>query len=77
MLGWATPAARDYRSESATDEFNDKRWGHTRGKPLSAEDKKKVADFSATFASLSRPGHAAATHALSPEFWAWVEANGG
>lgn len=35
--GWATPAARDYRSESATDEFNEKRWGHSRGKPLSAE----------------------------------------
>lgn len=34
---WATPAARDYRSESATDEFNAKRWGHKRGKPLSAE----------------------------------------
>jgi hypothetical protein len=34
---WATPAARDYRSESATDEYNQKRWSHTRGKPLSAE----------------------------------------
>lgn len=34
---WATPAARDWRSESATDQFNDKRWAHTRGKPLSAE----------------------------------------
>ena len=35
--GWATPAARDYRSEEATDEFNRKRWGHSRGKPLSAQ----------------------------------------
>jgi len=35
--GWATPAARDYRSESATEEFNRERWGHPRGKPLSAE----------------------------------------
>ena len=35
--GWPTPASRDYRSESATDEFNDKRWNHPRGKPLSAE----------------------------------------
>ena len=34
---WATPTARDYRSESATDEYNVKRWGHSRGKPLSAE----------------------------------------
>ncbi len=35
--GWATPAARDFRSESATDEFNRKRWAHPRGKPLSAQ----------------------------------------
>lgn len=34
---WATPAARDYHSESATDVFNDKRWSHSRGKPLSAQ----------------------------------------
>ena len=34
---WATPAGRDYRSESATEEFNEKRWNHSRGKPLSAE----------------------------------------
>lgn len=33
--GWATPAARDYRSESATDEFNAERDAHPRGKPLS------------------------------------------
>lgn len=34
---WPTPTARDYRSESATDEFNERRWGDSRGKPLSAE----------------------------------------
>ena len=34
--GWPTPAARDWRSELATDEFNLKRWAHPRGKPLSA-----------------------------------------
>lgn len=37
LTGWATPAARDYRSESATDSYNAKRMEHTRGKPLSAE----------------------------------------
>ena len=37
LADWATPAARDYKSESATNEFNLKRWSHTRGKPLSAE----------------------------------------
>jgi hypothetical protein len=35
-IGWPAPAARDYRSESASDEFNEKRWAHARGKPLSA-----------------------------------------
>jgi len=37
LVPWATPAARDYHSESATDVFNDKRWSHSRGKPLSAQ----------------------------------------
>jgi hypothetical protein len=36
MAGWATPAARDFKSESATEEFNAERWAQTRGKPLSA-----------------------------------------
>ncbi len=35
LAGWPTCAARDWRSESATDEFNEKRWEHPRGKPLS------------------------------------------
>jgi len=34
--GWPTPAARGWRSESATDKFNIQRWAHSRGKPLSA-----------------------------------------
>jgi hypothetical protein len=37
VAGWPTPAARDHKSESATDEFNAERWAHPRGKPLSAE----------------------------------------
>lgn len=37
LTSWATPAARDWRLESATEEFNEKRWTHTRSKPLSAE----------------------------------------
>ena len=37
LTGWATPAARDFKSESATDQFNAERWAHQRGKPLSAE----------------------------------------
>src|SRR3990167_7828934 len=37
LLVWATPTARDMRSESASEEYNAKRFGHTRGKPLSAQ----------------------------------------
>lgn len=36
IAGWATPASRDYKSENATPQFNEKRWAHPRGKPLSA-----------------------------------------
>jgi len=36
LAHWQSPTARDWISESATDAFNLKRWGHTRGKPLSA-----------------------------------------
>jgi hypothetical protein len=37
VAGWATPAARGHKSESATDEFNAERAAHPRGKPLSYE----------------------------------------
>ena len=33
--GWPTTAARDYRSEESSEEFNLKRHEHPRGKPLS------------------------------------------
>lgn len=46
-------------------------------KPLSAEDRKRVAAFSSEFAFLTLPGHAAAYRALNPDFWSWVEKNGG
>ena len=35
VSGWATPAARDYRSESATEEVTERIEAHPRGKPLS------------------------------------------
>lgn len=37
MAGWATPAARDFKSEAASEEFNQERFDHPRGKPLSAQ----------------------------------------
>jgi len=59
LASWATQAARDFKSESASDEFNDKRFSHPRGKPLSAE---------ATLASWPTPT------ALSPATSAYNEA---
>jgi hypothetical protein len=33
--GWASPSARDWKSEKATEEFDQERLDHPRGKPLS------------------------------------------
>jgi hypothetical protein len=37
----------------------------------------RVAEFSRLFRLLANPAHAAAYRGLNPDFWAWVEANGG
>lgn len=37
MSGWASPAARDFKSDSATEAFRRIQWAHPRGKPLSAQ----------------------------------------
>jgi hypothetical protein len=42
--GWPTAAARDYRSEESTEEYNKARWDHSRGKPLS-EVARQTADL--------------------------------
>jgi len=67
FTGWATPTTRDYRSESATDEFNEKRWGHSRGKPLSAEASLVSGPTTtASTAPMERRG------ALAPAFSLWL-----
>jgi hypothetical protein len=37
LTGWATPAARDWKSNSASEEHHEKRAEETRGKPLSEQ----------------------------------------
>ena len=37
LAGWATPVARDWKSNSASEEHHAKRMGATRGKPLSEQ----------------------------------------
>lgn len=66
LASWATPTTRDYRSESATEEFNEKRWGHSRGKPLSAEATLIGPASNGSPAATEKPGQ------LNPEFSLWL-----
>jgi hypothetical protein len=68
ITGWATPAARDFKSEEATEEFNEKRWGHARGKPLSAEE-----TLASGPPSTSSPAQTANRGALNPALSRWLQ----
>lgn len=61
---WATPSARDWKSEKASDGFNQKRWNHSRGKPLSAQ----------TSGLIPNTSHALTENrgALNPDFSRWL-----
>jgi hypothetical protein len=37
LSSWATPAARDFRSNDATEEYHQQRWDHPRGKALNEQ----------------------------------------
>ena len=47
------------------------------GRNIGDTGRDKVAAFARDFAALADPAHAAAYRALDPDFWAWVEKNGG
>ena len=47
------------------------------GKPLAPDQKKAVSAFAADFAFFVEPGQGPDYRALSPDFWTWVESNGG
>ncbi|MFI5346431.1 MAG: hypothetical protein ACHQ51_08660 [Elusimicrobiota bacterium] len=47
------------------------------GRPLGPTQKAAVADFSRLFLLLANPAHASDYRALNPDFWSWVETNGG
>ena len=79
VAGWATPAARDGKSESATQEFNEKRDGESRGKPLSYQatltptedsDSTPGTDLSSSPASME---DGALSHLLNPIFSQWLQ----
>ena len=65
----ATPAARDYKSNSSTEEFQLQQWNHPRGKPLSAQA--TLAD-----SGLDATGGMAVTKSsgqLNPDYSRWLQ----
>lgn len=69
LAGWATPAARDHKSESASVNFNAKRDAHSRGKPLSYE----AITLGATAASSPAATTNTAASALNPAMSRWLQ----
>lgn len=47
------------------------------GREIGDTGRARVAAFSRDFSALADPAHAAAYRGLDPDFWAWVEKNGG
>ncbi len=68
---WATPAARDYRSNEASQEHHAKRAAHSRGKPLSEEAHQLTSGppQSGTPAETVKRGE---SPKLNPAFSAWL-----
>ena len=65
IAGWATPASRDFKSEQATEEFNQQRDAQARGKPLS---------YQATLGPIpsGSPAQKEKRGALNPELSLWL-----
>jgi len=66
--GWATPAERDWRSESATETFNEQRDAHPRGKPLSYQVTQTSGPPQTGF-----PAPTEKRGALNPELSRWLQ----
>ncbi len=65
LAGWATPIARDHKSEVCSKEFAAERDAHPRGKPLS---------YQVTGAKLTgSSAETASTGQLHPEFVCWLQ----
>lgn len=73
VLPWATPSARDFKSESATDEFNAERDAHPRGKPLSYQVTKTSGPPATSSAAGTTSGGGSPRGVLNPYFSAWLQ----
>lgn len=67
LTGWNSPSARDFKSESATEEFNATRDAATRGKPLSYQ-----ATLGPTSSSCPTETTNTEGSALNPAFSRWL-----
>jgi len=65
----ATPAARDYKSNSSTEEFQLQQWNHPRGKPLSAQA--TLADSGQV--ATGGTGVTKSSGQLNPEYSRWLQ----
>jgi hypothetical protein len=65
----ATPAARDYKSNSSTEEFQLQQWNHPRGKPLSAQATLADSGKDATGGT----GVTKSSGQLNPEYSRWLQ----
>jgi hypothetical protein len=73
----ATRDEFDSRQRALYDSIEELGRLYAKGLPVLETDRERVRKFAEEFRLLSDPGHAASYRALSPEFWAWVEKNGG
>lgn len=76
-LPTATREEFDARQRALYDMIEEMGRLYAKGMPVLDADRIRVKNFASEFRLLSSPGHAASYRALSPEFWAWVEKNGG
>jgi hypothetical protein len=66
--------ARSRELYAATERIAASYWS---GRTPGPADKAAVVEYSRLFHLLANPAHAAAYRALNPDFWSWVEKNGG
>lgn len=76
-LPTATREEFDARQRALYDSIEEMGRLYAKGLPVLDADRERVRKFAFEFRLLSNPGHAASHRALSPDFWTWVEKNGG
>jgi hypothetical protein len=72
MAGWAFPTSRDFKSESATKEYDERRDAHPRGKPLSYQVTRCHGLIMTSAGDVSQV-EVASGAALSPEHSRWLQ----